>query len=474
MHTTLDDSLLDGIVDRVERAARRLDRGRAGRPTPRMPVQSLRLSPESLHPDSARRAGRSALRLLEQHAPDAVALARGLRLPGWEALPRTPERVDSLLSRLERDAGAVRAREPEAWLAHQVYARTVRKLQREPVEELCIDFHTAYGVRPDDEEDATAAAAAVALARGLADDTLPPFVAVRIKPLEAPTAARALRTLDLLVSTLVDRAGSVPARLAVVLPEAGNTEQVRGLVQALAALEQQNALRKGSLRVVLGVDHPGTLVDASGRVHIRALCDASASRCHRVDHDPVATATSAGRRAHSAREGIERALLATALEGIDVLLASGGTDAEPRVPNRGPGLTPSEQDENVRAVHGAWRQTYEVTLDSLSDGVTSGVDFYAGQLPARYAAWVVHVLQTLEGQLQALHRWVSEGLQLPESPERLARGQARLEAVLRGLDCGALLPEELAAAGLDEADLGDRSAQTLLARRRPIAPDGLR
>ncbi len=466
MHTTLDDSLVQGLISRVQKAARRSDRSRAGRPTARLPVQSLRVAPEHVHPDSAQRAGRAARRLLESHAPDAVVLARSLQLQGWDHLPREGRKVDSLLTRLEQDAEAVRRDDPDAWLAHEVYVRVVRKLTHTPVEELCLDFHEAYGVRPDDEEDATAGAAARAVAVGFERETLPPFVAVRIKPLEGPTAARALRTLDLFVSTLVDRAGGVP-ELSVVLPEASNTEQVRGLVKALAGLEQKNSLRKGCLKLVLGVDHPGTLVDGSGRVQVRALCEVSAGRCTRVDHDPVACSGATGRRSGSPRDAVERALLATALEGANVMLASSGTDLDAMPPHAGVGLSPADHDTNHRAVRAGWLANFRVVTESLADGVLGGVDRHVGQLPARYAAWVVHSLSTLDEQLSALKLWVIDGRTVADGPERLWRGQARLDTVLRGLDCGALLASELRKAGLDDQDLAERSSRSLLDRRRP-------
>ncbi len=48
-----------------------------------------------------------------------------------------------------------------------VYARVVDKLEREPIEDLRIDFEDGYGPRPDDEEDAAAISAARALRRAV-------------------------------------------------------------------------------------------------------------------------------------------------------------------------------------------------------------------------------------------------------------------------------------------------------------------
>src|ERR1041385_2288646 len=79
-------------------------------------------------------------------------------------------------------------------LGDTVYARVVEKLQREPVEDFRIDFEDGFGNRPDDEEDATATAAAAEVARGMAEDLLPPFIGIRIKPLNEELKARSVRT----------------------------------------------------------------------------------------------------------------------------------------------------------------------------------------------------------------------------------------------------------------------------------------
>src|SRR6185503_11326130 len=94
----------------------------------------------------------------------------------------------------------------DAAQADTVYQRVVAKLRREPVEDFRIDFEDGYGNRPDAEEDGHAVRAAEEVARGLAGDLLPPFIGIRIKPLTAELGGRAVRTLDLFLSALVDKA----------------------------------------------------------------------------------------------------------------------------------------------------------------------------------------------------------------------------------------------------------------------------
>jgi len=89
---------------------------------------------------------------------------------------------DSLLGRLERDANDVRETDRGAWMAYSVYNRVLEKLKREPVEDFRIDFEDGYGNRPDAEEDGHAESAALEVARGMQEGSLPPFIGIRIKP----------------------------------------------------------------------------------------------------------------------------------------------------------------------------------------------------------------------------------------------------------------------------------------------------
>ena len=101
--------------------------------------------------DTAARLGATALKALDEYAPDAATL-------GW-VLGISPAAAD------------------------RVYARVRDKLQREAVEDFRLDFEDGYGNRPDAEEDGHAESAAVEVAAGAKNGTLPPFIGIRIKNL---------------------------------------------------------------------------------------------------------------------------------------------------------------------------------------------------------------------------------------------------------------------------------------------------
>ena len=130
----------------------------------------------------------------------------------------------------------------------EVYARVVAKLEREPVEDLRVDFEDGYGDRPADEEDRHARAAGTAL--------VPPQTrasGLRIKSFEPATRARALRTLDLLLSS----AGRVPEGFVVTLPKVSAPEQVRAIDEVCAAVDE--TFSGAPLRFELQIETPAAV-----------------------------------------------------------------------------------------------------------------------------------------------------------------------------------------------------------------------
>ncbi len=93
-------------------------------------------------------------------------------------------------------------------LSQLIYERIVEKLRREPVEDFRLDFEDGYGNRADAEEDGHAAAERRgSRARTCGEGTLPPFIGIRIKPLNEDLRARSMRTLDIFVTALRESDG---------------------------------------------------------------------------------------------------------------------------------------------------------------------------------------------------------------------------------------------------------------------------
>src|SRR5271154_475506 len=171
----------------------------------RQPVHVLYGGAHLFKRDVRSKCGALAERTLTEYAPDAATFALAIGIPTARA--------------------------------ETVYARVVDKLRREPVESFCLDFEDGYGFRSDSEEDAAAHAAAVEVAGGLADGTLPEFIGIRIKPLNEELKKRAFRTLDRFLGTLLENTrGRLPGNFSVTLPKITVPEQVSALVEVLGRL----------------------------------------------------------------------------------------------------------------------------------------------------------------------------------------------------------------------------------------------
>ena len=133
-------------------------------------------------------------------------------------------------------------------VAVEVYERLRRKLDSEAVEDLRIDFEDGYGIRPDDDEDAAAVAAAQCLAASIAAGDAAPFHGIRVKSFEAPTRRRGVRTLQLFMRTLVE-AGGLTDGFVVTLPKVTSVDQVEAFVFALGRVEEACSLEPGALQL---------------------------------------------------------------------------------------------------------------------------------------------------------------------------------------------------------------------------------
>ena len=140
---SIPDGALSTILDGVNKANLRTAAQFPGDSPLRQPVHSVYGGAHLFKADAAQKLGALALRSLQEHAPDASALAGVLDL--------------------------------DRALADRIYLRVIDKLTREPVEDFRIDFEDGYGTRPDAEEDGHAVAAAGEVAKGLAAGTLSPL-----------------------------------------------------------------------------------------------------------------------------------------------------------------------------------------------------------------------------------------------------------------------------------------------------------
>src|SRR5438270_8630007 len=198
----------------------------------RQPVHTVYGGAHLFKSDTTRKLGALALRALDEYAPDAATLGDAIGVD-----PRF------------RDV---------------VYARVVEKLRREPVEDFRIDFEDGYGNRADDEEDGHAAAAAREMAAGMKNGTLPPFIGIRIKQFSQELMPRAMRTLDIFVSTLLDAAGALPPNFVVTLPKIQLPQQVTTLADLSDDMELKLGLERHTLRFEFMIETTQAILSENG------------------------------------------------------------------------------------------------------------------------------------------------------------------------------------------------------------------
>jgi hypothetical protein len=417
--------------------ARRYPGERAGA---RQPVHTLIEGAQQFAADVAGTRGAQALAALDAYAPDAASLGRALGIEGHPAL----------------DA---------------VHARVRDKLAREPVEDYRIDFEDGYGVRADADEDREVARVADAIARGRREGTLPPSLGPRVKPLTEELRARSVRTLDLLVTGLVER-GGLPARWIVTLPKVTVVEQVDYFVAVLRAIERSAGLADGALRFEIMIEVPQAIVDHSGRSLLPRLLDAADGRLDGIDfgtYDYTAgcgiTAAYQGLR-HPACEFAKRTIQA-AFAGTGVWLADGSTAVLP-VPG---------DDGSAAGVHAGWRLHFDDVRHSLAGGFYQGWDLHPAQLVSRYAAVASFYLEGVEAAGARLRNLLDRAAQaklVGGVLDEPATGQGLLGFFLRGVGAGAVTEAEaLARTGLTAEELrGGSFVRVLRTRGLPPAPNG--
>jgi citrate lyase beta subunit len=345
------------------------------------------------------------------------------------------------------------ALELDPGLAADIHDRVRAKLDAEPIEDLRIDFEDGYGIRPDEEEDAAVRAAAGALASTARDGTATPFHGIRMKSFEEPTRRRALRTLSLFLGEL-SRAGALTDRFLITLPKVTSVDQVAAMVTALDALESAHDIPTGSLRFEIQVETPQAILGPDGTALIAPMIHAGAGRVTGLHYGTYDYSASLGIAAayqsmeHPAADHA-KLVMQVAAAGTGVFVSDGSTN-----------VLPVGDAEAVRA---AWRLHARLVRRSLGRGIYQGWDMHPAQLPSRYVATYAFFREGLDQAAARLRAYVSGGdsgfLDEPATARALAG------FVLRGLDCGAVGPDEVGSlVGIDTGRLRALATPTAVAR----------
>jgi citrate lyase beta subunit len=474
MQLSIDETAATRLLEDLKQANLRFQKTYPGDKPDRQPVHTVYGGANLFKSDTTLRMGESALRSLKTYAPHFVELARVLKLEGWQHLPVLEKDILYLTEKLAAQPEAQRRRE-QAWLSYTVYEKIVRKLQTEAVEDFRIDFEDGFGNRPNEEEDATAVNAARELAVGMKNQTISPFIGIRIKPFTEDLKVRAVRTLDLfLASLLQETGGKLPDNFVVMLPKVTIPEQVQTLVRFFEIIETRHGLQPGSLKMETMVEATQIVMDEEGRNPLMRIVRAGEGRliaAHFGTYDYTASCGITAKYQTMAHPVCDFAhhMTKVALGHTGIFLSDGATNVMPIGPHRGENLSYGQERENREVVHKAWQTGFGHTMHSLINGLYQGWDLNPAQLPMRYAATYNFFLSSYADAAHRLKTFVERAAistLTGDIFDDAATGQGLLNFFLKALNCGAISEEEVLVTGLTLDEVRSRSFYRILEGRR--------
>jgi citrate lyase beta subunit len=383
----------------------------------RQPVHTVYVPADRVDTATVRGLGLEARRLLDTHAPDGTALAHATGLG--------------------------------ADIADAVRARVAAKLATEPVEDLRIDFEDGYGVRDDDVEDADAARTARAIAEQVRDGTAPPFWGLRPKSFADGAHRRAIRTIDVFLTALLDAAGRLPDGLVITFPKIVAAAHVAAFATLLERLESALGLPDRSLLFEVQIETTESIFDRDGRVALPGIVAAGDGRIVGAhfgvfDYTAACGLTGGAQRLDHPACDFARHVMQVSLAGTGVRLSDGSTN---RVP----------ADDSTAAVTDVWRHHADLVRRSMAHGFHQGWDLHASHLVSRFAAVFAFHRAHLDDTTRRLAAWSSSRANDSGVLDEPATIRGLLTALRRAIDCGAIdEATALSAARIDRAALRPR------------------
>ncbi|WP_338703468.1 aldolase/citrate lyase family protein [Streptomyces sp. Q6] len=413
--TSLAGAVSEGISASLAPVDAELARRYPGDPGTRQPVHTVYVPADAFDAGTVRSWGDQALAQLDEHAPDAASFAAVLGLSDE--------------------------------LAEPVHSRVRAKLEREPIEDLRVDFEDGYRPASAADEDEAAARAARLIAEAYANGTAAPYMGIRMKCMEAAVRDRGIRTLDIFLTGLMEH-GGLPDGLVLTLPKVTYPEQVTAMVRLLEAFEKQHGLDAGRLGFEIQIETSQSILAADGTAAVARMIGAAEGR---------ATGLHYGTFDYSACLGVSAAYQASDHPAADY------AKAVMQVAAAGTGVRVSDGSTNVlpvgstAKVHDAWRLHFGLTRRALARAYYQGWDMHPGHIPTRYAAVFAFYREGFEAAAARLAAYANQASgDIADEP---ATAKALAGYLLRGLDCGALDIAEVARlTGLTRADLEGYSA----------------
>jgi citrate lyase beta subunit len=359
-----------------------------------------------------------------------------------------------------------------------IRARLGASLAAAPLEDVRVDFEDGYGPRTDDEEDAHARQVGEAFAERR-PAAWPTRVGIRVRALDSGSAKRALRTLALVVDTMV-AAGWKPGRepFRVTIPKVTHLQELGMAARALERLEADHGLPERSFVLEAMVETPDALLDREGRVPLVTWPSVARGRLAALHFGAFDYLSSLGVPARS--QGLAhpacvharaQLALAAARAGLEV---SDGTFLEiPVGPHRDAEPGSIEDRENREVVARALHHHASRVRVQLAEGYAQGWDLHPGQVVSRRAAVLMTYVEGRDEVLRRMDSFLTAGAKAARSGtafDDAASARALLATLRRGVRLG-LDDADLVAAflGLEVGDLMRAPLLELPQRRRSVA-----
>ncbi|MBS1752634.1 MAG: phosphoenolpyruvate kinase [Ferruginibacter sp.] len=445
MSTSIPTNKKEELFNNLKKANKAFQELYPGDRSERQPVHTLYGGANLFKYDAASYLGKRALEIFETYAPD------------------------------DKVFGKVFGLDVQSGFSSKVYNKVIAKLKTEAIEDFRIDFEDGYGNRSNEEEDETARTAALEVARGMAEKTLPPFIGIRIKPFTEEMKERGLRTLDIFITTLVKETnGKLPDNFIVMLPKVTIAEQPATLAAFFDILEKELNLERGILKMEMMVETTQAIMSIDGTNPLYKFIKASNGRCiamHFGTYDYTASCSITAKYQEMDHPVCDFAhhMTKVALAHTGIWLSDGATNTMPIGPHRGDDLSKEQLQENMDTVHRAWKKGYDHIRHSLWNGFYQGWDLNPAQFPMRYAAVYAFFLESYDDAVERLKTFVEKAARatlIGDVFDDAATGQGLLNYFLRALNSGAITEDEVLATGLTLEEIRGRSFKKILENRK--------
>ena len=394
--------------------------------------------------DTAAKLGRIALKTLEEYADNHKTFFEALGIDNFK-------------------------------LSETIYERIIDKLKKEPVEDFRIDFEDGFGIRPNEEEDKWAELAAKETAKGIKENSLPPFFGIRIKPLTNEFKERAIRTLDIYLTTLLfETKGRLPNNFLITLPKIENSEEVKIFIDLLKELEEKNSLPEGLLQFEMMIETPQVIINEKGDCRLPELISTSEGRCFAAhfgayDFTSSLHITAKNQSLVHPLCNFARNIMKIAFADSGIFLSDGATNILPIPKFKKENLSKEELKANRKIIFNAWKTSFNGIQNSLQSGFYQGWDLHPAQIPVRYAAVYFFFLNELEDAANRLSKFINKAAQVSLSGNTFddaASAQALLNFFIRGFNCGAIKENEINKTGLTLEEIKTKSFNKILESKK--------